>query len=382
MRVADAVAQAPRPVGVELQHLAPADRAGDDERALGLLFAHFGERRDGGFGIGVQVARGLPRGHARFVRPLGLGVGQHVGARLDAEHRVAPPHLREFVPDLLVFERGGALRHHGVAAAGRGEPEVERGVGRLDEIVVRFVRLHRHELAQERVADLVGHGARAVDEDEQRASFLDAILDVGGDARREHVVPEVAEDDHVELAPFVAVDREGAALAVAELAPGAGGRQLVFEAFDFVRVHEVFLQVHRLVAAVEQVAQVAELPAREVVRQQHVGAVVGHRHVERPFVVFRKFFAFDRVEFERVVVNAFALGHVHEAEFLAPIVAVHGLFELVRGIHRLPVHEQAQVRGLAVRPERLDRSAHADFFPLEDGFRRARVRNRQIDRRA
>ena len=97
---------------------------------------------------------------------------------------------------------------------------------------------------------------------------------------------DVADDDGVELQPLLAVGGECGSLGVAELPVGGRGDDRRRRGVgDLVRVEQDILEVDGFFAGVEEVAQVAELPAGVAFDDQDVGAIVGDRDFEIPTVI-------------------------------------------------------------------------------------------------
>ena len=71
--------------------------------------------------------------------------------------------------------------------------------------------------------------------------------------------------------------------------------------------------MHRLVATVEEVAQVAEFPAGTVVNEQHIGAVIAHGGLKFPFVVVLVYLALNGIDHHRVGKDARRFRLVGEA---------------------------------------------------------------------
>ena len=302
--VADAVAETPGLVSVEGEDFTAADIVGEDDglsfaaEALGLHLCGGVEGggcvRDGGSG-GTIVGR--------------FGIGDDFRAGTRGEDREAPVAIGERTPEMLVLADAARLLHHGVDAARGGEGD---GIGLLrGGPVVRPARLAERSSAistgRGRVVEgeeggkrRVGregmrHGARAGDGDEKGAAVGDAFGEVRLHGVREDVRADVAEDDDVELAPLLGALGEGAGLGLAEGARRGGGRRTVrhVHAVDGVGVEQHILEVDGLVAGVEEIAQVAEVPARVVVDEQDVGAVVADGDVDLPGVVGGEAFALE-----------------------------------------------------------------------------------------
>ena len=167
------------------------------------------------------------------------------------------------------------------------------------------------------------HVLAAGDEHDHCAALLDAGADVRDFLVQNQLGVEVAEDHHVELAPRVASGRQAARLGVTELARRVRSRELhLLFARKTVRLGQDVLQVDGLVASVEEVAQVPELPARTPVGDQHVRAVIRDGDIERPHVVLLLEVAVGRLDDDAVVERALLLRLVGEAEVLRPLVGI------------------------------------------------------------
>ena len=238
---------------------------------------------------------------------------------------------------------------------------------------------HGKHLEQRRVADLVRHRLGTGNHHQQRPALLHSVADILDHGVRKLRGIEIAQDDRVELAPLVAPLRIVPGLRIPEPAPGRRRRQTgVRRAVDAIRIDEVLLQMHGLVAPVEQIAQVAELPARPRVHKQHVRPVVRHRDVDAPGVVVREGLVRNGVQDDLVAQHALLRGQVREAEFPGEVVVLDE--DRLLADHVLAQH-QPNLRLAPGGAGRDDRAGDADLVAEKDRIRRAHVAQRDVQGR-
>ena len=171
---------------------------------------------------------------------------------------------------------------------------------------------------------VVRHVSLARSQDEQGAALLDAVADVRADLVGQHIAPEIAKDDDVELAPVVASLWKRSRLGLAK-----GPRRVsrtrrgAFASRQPIRLDQHVLEMHGLVAPEEEVAQVPELPSRPPVRDEDVRAIVGNRDLERPFVVPWLRIPFRRLDHDAIALDSLLSRIVGESNVLRPGIGIH-----------------------------------------------------------
>ena len=136
---------------------------------------------------------------------------------------------------------------------------------------------------------------------------------------------------------------------------------------DLVGIEEDVLQVHRFVASVEEVAQVAEFPAGKAIDHQHVGAIIRDRALEIPSIVVVEEFSVDFLQFDAVVENPLGRGGMGETDFCAVLILRHGDDFFPDGLfsgHQPSPHLEA------LEAVQFDFGSNADAIPKVNRLRR------------
>jgi len=310
-RVARAVAQTPGAVKRQPQHFAaPHPLRGDQGMARAVLHDR------------LQVLGRLPHISQNLfaLAAFGQRYGQNLGALL-RRHRQPPVKRRQRRPHLFIFRQAAGLHHHWVPLPGRREPQPVR---RLRPLPVFRLRAHRErrERGQRRVRlEGMRHGPRPADQHQQRTAVDHAGADLFLHLRRQRLRVQIAQNNHVKRAPLVAPARPAARLGIAELASRRSRRQPGgCRAGHLVGMDQPGLEMYRFVAPEKKIAQVAEFPARRMIHQQHVDAVVADRHVGAPGVVVYKQLAVQRLGSHRITHNPVGRRLMRQPDLALPVV--------------------------------------------------------------
>ena len=252
IRVLHAAPPAPRGIGAHVEHLAIARGARDEQREAPAL-----------------VARGLVD-------------GEHFRARLRLHDRRVPVKSRQPAPHRLV--RGGVRGEHRQPVVASAKRQLQPGFRAAGETAAfPEIRLHRHEVGERGIGERFLPSERARQQHQSACLLLDQPLDHRRVFGREHPAAHahIAEENHVVTLQILALRRE--LLEVARAFTGAEFRVIEH------RVHE-----HAGIAH-ERVAQIAKLPARLRIHDQHLERFLAHREVEGALVVRGKnLLALDR----------------------------------------------------------------------------------------
>ena len=137
--------------------------------------------------------------------------------------------------------------------------------------------------------------------------------------------------------------------------------------------------MHRFIAPEKEIAQITELPARRMIHQQHVDAVVADRHVGTPDVVVCKQLAVQRLGAHRISHDPVGRRLMRQPDLALPIVR-RDLPLLL--FNHVGLAQQRNLDRAARRAGRTHRRDHPHAIPEEHRFRRGHIGQRHIKRQA
>ena len=82
--------------------------------------------------------------------------------------------------------------------------------------------------------------------------------------------------------------------------------------------------MHRFIAAIEKVSQIAELPPRVAFDNEDVGAGVGDGRFKFPSIVIGETLSFEPGDLHLIIADAAFLGELRETNFLAMMLLRNG----------------------------------------------------------
>ena len=331
------------------------------------------------FRRGISIAPAAIRHgqfHALPIHPHRLSPGEDLRAFLHPVVGMTPAQHRHLLPDPRILHAAERLREHRTLPPLRRQRQLVSRLRRSAKRSRGRLELHRNQFPRR----LVGKGVRQIilprHHDQHRPAVPHTVPDDFPRLLTHSIRRHVAQNDDIKLPPFLRCGREAGGFGLPERPPGRrcnvrqgiGSRQLV-------GMQQHILELDRLVPAIKEIPQIPVFPAGVVIDQQHVGPVIAHRRIKRPFVILGKLFSLHRFDPDLPGKNPLLRRSIIQPDAGAPGIIRHlqGFFA-----HRLPVPQQLHLHVLATHPVQLQIHLHPQPVPEENTLRMAHLHDRRI----